>query len=83
MWQHRTSYGGSGLERSASTRYGLTNLRLSWISANDKWTVAGYVLNAADEDYYSNGQDVVNGLGVAFAGVGRPREYGMDVIYSF
>lgn len=82
-WQDHVYYGAANGEYEGQDSYGLTNLRLSWISANDKWTVAGYVLNAADEDYYSNGQDVVNGLGVAFAGVGRPREYGMDFIYSF
>ncbi len=82
-WQDDIAYGAANGQYEVEDDYGLLNLRLSWLSRSEQWTVAGWVRNATDEEYFSNGQDVVNGLGVAFAGVGRPREYGLDVIYSF
>tara|TARA_R110002110_G_scaffold205066_1_gene416727 strand:- start:126966 stop:129314 length:2349 start_codon:yes stop_codon:yes gene_type:complete len=82
-WQDDIAYGAANGQYEVEGDYGLLNMRLTWESPSKTWAVAGYVLNATNEEYFSNGQDVVNGLGVAFSGVGAPQEFGLDVMYSF
>jgi iron complex outermembrane receptor protein len=61
----------------------LVNARASYTFASDALTLSAYVLNATDEEYVSNGQDVTAALGVAFNAVGPPREWGMELTYRF
>ncbi len=64
-------------------RYTLLNLRATWRAPDERWSVAAYGLNVTDEVYYTNVQDVTGALGVAFASVSAPREWGVELRYSF
>lgn len=64
--------------------YGLSNARLTY-SLRD-WTVAAYVTNLADKEYFIGGFDFARTegfIGVSQLDVGRPREYGINVKYDF
>jgi len=61
--------------------YGLANARATYVW--DNWEIAAYGLNLTNKIYNTNAQDVVQQLGVAFASVGAPREWGAQVTYRF
>lgn len=63
--------------------YGLVSARATYEFAGDHLSLSVYGLNLADKIYVTNGQDVVSALGVAFSGVGAPREWGVDLRYKF
>lgn len=62
---------------------GLLNARASYTFGGERWSISVYLLNATDELYVSNGQDVTGALGVAFNAVGPPREWGAELAYRF
>ena len=64
--------------------YGLANARATYEFGDGRWTVAAYGLNLADKFYRTNVQDVIGaGLGIAFAAVSPPREWGAELRYRF
>ena len=63
--------------------YGLYNARATYVSADSRWSLAAYGLNLSNRVYYTNAQDVVGVLGVSFASVSAPREYGLEAHYRF
>jgi iron complex outermembrane receptor protein len=63
--------------------YGLVNARATYELDDGQWSVAAYGLNLANKFYFTNGQDVTGQLGVAFASVSPPREWGAEVRYHF
>jgi iron complex outermembrane receptor protein len=63
--------------------YGLWNARASWSADTGTWGVSLYGLNLGDKEYYTNVQDVTGALGIAFASVSAPREWGVEVRYNF
>ncbi len=69
------------LEQESSL--GLLNLRLGYEFANQRMKLVAFGRNVTDEEYFSNGQDVRGPLGVAFVGVGAPREWGVEFSYRF
>ncbi len=81
VWQDDVYFNATNLPGEFQDSYGLLNLRAAWVSADDLWEVAAYGLNVSDEEYFTNGQDVTGPLGVSFAGLGAPREVGLQVIY--
>ncbi len=62
--------------------YTLWNGRVTWISANERWEVAGFVTNITDEIFVTNGVSVL-GLGYVEAYYSRPREWGLSVTMNF
>ena len=63
--------------------YGLVNARLNYQFGNGRWALAAYGLNLGNKFYRTNIQDVTAALGVAFASVSPPREWGAEVRYRF
>ena len=61
-----------------------TDLRVSWTSPQDRWTVAAYGNNVFDKRYVTGlntyGAAV---LGVVGAGVTAPRTYGLEVTLKY
>lgn len=62
---------------------GLVNARATYTLPSGSLSFSAYVLNATDEVYVSNGQDVTAALGVAFNSIGPPREWGIEAAYRF
>ncbi len=63
--------------------YGIANGRATYDFSGGHWSVAAYGLNLANKFYHTNAQDVTAQLGVAFASVSPPREWGGEVHYRF
>ncbi|HEY0746017.1 MAG TPA: TonB-dependent receptor [Steroidobacteraceae bacterium] len=63
--------------------YGIVNGRATYDLPGGHWTVAAYGLNLTNKFYHTNVQDVTAALGVAFAGVSPPREWGGELHYRF
>lgn len=62
---------------------GLVNLRVQFEDAAERFRAAVYGTNVTDERYFTNGQDVRRALGVAFAGVSPPAEFGVEFGFEF
>ena len=63
--------------------YSLVNARATYTFGDGRWSVAAYGLNLGNKVYLTNAQDVTGPLGVAFASVSPPREWGGEVRYRF
>jgi iron complex outermembrane receptor protein len=63
--------------------YSILNLRATWVSPNRNFDVAVFGTNVTDEEYFTNAQDTLAGNGTAFAGVGDPAEWGIEVNLRF
>ncbi|MFN3388279.1 MAG: TonB-dependent receptor [Allosphingosinicella sp.] len=61
----------------------LLNLRATWRDPSDRFSVALFGTNVTNVRYYSNVQDVRGALGVAFAQVAPPREWGVELGFRF
>lgn len=61
----------------------LVNARATWTHPNERFSVAAYGVNVFDKTYYANAQDVRGPLGVAFAQVAPPAEYGVEARFRF
>lgn len=67
----------AGLRQDA---YGLLNVRVSYVSASEKWSLALWGNNLADEDYFNDKVGAGSGFRVSYA---PPRTYGVDLSYNF
>jgi len=80
-WQHRSQVSyqleNDPLERQPG--YGLLNLRLTYVLPDDRFRIAAFGTNVTDTKYLTNAQDTLVGNGTAFGGIGRPREWGIEV----
>jgi iron complex outermembrane receptor protein len=63
--------------------YGLLNLRATYVLPNDRIQLSLFGTNVTDEYYLTNAQDTLAGNGTAFGGVGRPREWGLELSLRF
>ena len=63
--------------------YGLLNLRLAYVAPSKRFEIAVFGTNVLDEEYYTTAQDTLAGTGTAFAGVGDPAEWGVEVNFRF
>jgi iron complex outermembrane recepter protein len=63
--------------------YGLLNLRATYAGKDDLYRLSVFGLNVTDKTYISNAQDVRGPLGIAFAQVGAPAEYGVELAVKF
>jgi len=68
---------------TAQEGYGLVNLRATFDSADDRWSVALGLTNATDEIYKVMGIGVLDSLGFSSAIYGRPREWFLQGTYRF
>jgi iron complex outermembrane receptor protein len=64
--------------------YALLNLRYDWKDLfGSKLSVAGYVRNVTDKEYYTGGFALTASLGVNSVAIGTPRMFGAEINYSF
>jgi iron complex outermembrane receptor protein len=64
--------------------YGLVNLRYDWNGVlGSKFSLAAFVRNLADKEYYTGGFSLSASLGVNSASVGTPRMFGAELSYDF
>ena len=63
--------------------YSLFNFRVTWTNADGNLSVAGYVQNAFEEEYFTFGQDASAGFGPSYVFVGDPREWGLTLTVRF
>ena len=76
-------YGAGNAPLEFQDGVGLLNLRVQWEDASERFRAAVYGTNVTDERYLTNGQDVRGALGVAFAGVSAPAEFGVEFGFEF
>ncbi len=62
--------------------YWLWNARIAWMSCDDRWEVAAFGRNLADEEYMTYGFDL-SFFGFNEEMLGSPRFVGMDATYRF
>lgn len=70
--------------RDLQDSYGLTDLKLSWLSAGERWSVDAFVTNLQDKVVIQNllvGQPVLDSPQLAW--YGAPRQYGFRVGFRF
>ena len=61
-----------------------TDARLQWTSPTDSWSTSLYVRNAFDEQYIGGvGGLTTNVFGTPFSSLSEPRQYGLEVGYTF
>jgi len=58
--------------------FGLLNLRATWQLPDDRFDIALFGTNVTDKEFLTNAQDSRSGNGVAFGGIGRPAEWGVE-----
>lgn len=63
--------------------FGLLNLRATWQLPDERFDIALFGTNVTDKEYLTNAQDSRSGNGVAFGGIGRPAEWGLEVNMRF
>lgn len=64
--------------------YGLVNMRYDWADIlGSRFSLAAYVKNLADKEYYTGGFALSASLGVNSVSVGTPRMFGAELSYDF
>ena len=64
--------------------YGLLSARMSYTSADDRWSIAVFGTNLTDETYLVGGLDLFNTpFGATTVEVARPREWGASIKVNF
>ncbi len=64
--------------------YGLLNLRYDWKNIyGSKTSLAVYVKNVTDKDYFTGGFALSASLGVASEAIGQPRMFGAELTYKW
>ncbi len=84
-FSHRSTvwYGATNEPLERQPGIGLLNLRATYTDPSNRYTVAAFGTNVTDKRYYSNVQDVRKVLGVAFAQVSPPAEWGIELGAKF
>ncbi|KRG70192.1 hypothetical protein ABB29_07295 [Pseudoxanthomonas dokdonensis] len=60
-----------------------TDMRLQWTSVDGQWGVGVYANNLFDNQYIGVNNLTTSVLGTPFASVSEPRQYGLELNYSF
>lgn len=63
--------------------FGLLNLRATWQLPDERFDIALFGTNVTDTQFLTNAQDSTSGNGVAFGGIGRPAEWGIEFNMRF
>ena len=66
---------------SGQSSYGLLNGRIEYVFADDRWKVALFGRNLADEDYFTSSVALPN-QGAIYGAAGDPRTYGIQVSFQ-
>jgi iron complex outermembrane receptor protein len=83
-WIDKVNFSPFTLHTDEAPAYSRVDLRLTWLSAQQNWTVAAFADNVFDD--IGIRQIVANGEGANFRRDGAltdPRHYGLEVIYRF
>lgn len=75
---HNPPNGSFDLEPS----YELVNARITFTTADERWSIAGYGLNIGNEEYAEYREDLI-GFGTSEAFAGARSEYGVEVSFQF
>jgi len=73
---HTDAFNGDPANRVITDSYELVRAEASWSTANDRYTVTGWIDNLTDTTYYSMQGALVQG---DFGVFGRPREFGINL----
>ncbi len=82
-YRSAVQYGAANAPLEHQAGYGLLNLRVTWTDRSDRFSLAAFGLNVTNVRYWSNAQDVRGPLGVAFAQIGAPAEWGVEAGFKF
>ena len=84
-WTYRSSvyYGATNEPLEFQRGYGLLNLRVQWTDASERFSLAAFGLNVTNKRTISSAQDVRQALGVAFATISPPAEWGVEAGVKF
>ena len=82
-WRDDVYYGATNFPNEFQEGFGLLGARATYTFPGEAFSISAYGSNLTDEEYLSNGQDVVQALGVAFSSVGAPRVWGVEATYRF
>ncbi|MCX9148504.1 TonB-dependent receptor [Erythrobacter sp. WG] len=63
--------------------FGLLNLRATWQLPDERFDIGVFGTNVTNKYYLTNAQDSRTGNGIAFGGIGRPAEWGVEVNMRF
>ncbi len=64
-------------------KFDLLNLRATYVDPQDRFELSVFGTNVLDEEYFTNAQDTLQGNGTAFAGIGDPAEWGVELDVRF
>lgn len=72
----------------AEDAYVISNVRLTYSSANDDWSMSAFVNNVTDEEYRQmaldlSGNPLEGGFGMTESAYGSPRWWGLNFTYRF
>ncbi len=70
------------IERMKQEGYWLSNGRLYYTTADDRWQIGAWVKNLGDKQYRTSAIDLQN-FGYDYSHVGAPRTYGIDATFRF
>ena len=70
-------------EETRQDAYFLTNARLSWFGADNRYTVALWGKNITDKEYDVYAIDIQASFGFTYFLPGAPRTYGLEMSYNF
>jgi iron complex outermembrane recepter protein len=76
-YQGRTYFTAFNLPLEQQAGYGLVSSRLTYADATDRFSVSVYGDNLTQKKYFTFGQNALGQQGVAYAYLGRPREFGI------
>lgn len=77
-------FDAANTERTMQDSYWLHNTRLTFDSSDEKYSVAAWVKNIADKEYFVYGLPLLEfGLGFDFMQRGMPRTYGVEFTMRF
>lgn len=76
-------YGATNAPLERQEGFALLNLRATYTDPSDRYTLSVFGTNVTDKRFFSNVQDVRGALGVAFAQVSPPAEWGVELGFKF
>lgn len=84
-WSYRSKHYNdvTSTETLAQDGLSLFNARLAWTSDSKRYEVALFGTNLSDERYIIGGVSAASSFGTIEANIGRPREWGASLRYTF
>lgn len=82
-YQSETYHNLTNFDSTRMDAYALGNVRLSWLSGDESWSLEAYVNNVTDKRYNTVGFDLSQVCGCNEEAQGKPRWWGVSARYSF